>query len=300
MKLPSLRLGPIRETTVEKIISLLLSEKAVTRNQLAEKTGVSLTTVGKVTHAMLREGIVTECHKERFESGRRAGVLTVSKAHRLLVVTVEKEGCGMTVLDPLGEAAERMRIPCNPNLSCEDNLNVYRGTFHSLQKSLEEQCAVTASALVVSRSVMEDSLNVRTLNEWKTDCLIFRDELIDREVKRRFGTQTVYCITWGRDLFPVAYVRGEGARGNPLIEKEFGSRRDQMKAFVRQWRAWNQIFTDSILVLAYSSDLSEEEEKVLKGLHPKPEIHRVALPALAEQAAKTELMERIARQLAKK
>ena len=116
----------IRAENIRSIFRVMLSSDApVSRSEIAEKTGLSLMTVGKVADHMISEGIVTQSKPVTGSAGRRAGKLELTRKHFLLVANISDTVYTSTALDMRLKEIDRISYRYSDSLSCEDNLMIF-------------------------------------------------------------------------------------------------------------------------------------------------------------------------------
>lgn len=81
-------LKSIKFDSIKSIFSAIADEEKVSRADVAEKTGLSLVTVGKIADALLLLDIIDQEKEVRNSAGRRAGMLNVNSERFALIIDI--------------------------------------------------------------------------------------------------------------------------------------------------------------------------------------------------------------------
>ncbi len=92
----------IRRENIEAVFSEIINKDGISRSEIAQETGLSLMTVGKVADLLTECGAAVQSKPATGKSGRRAGCLSVSKSTISLVCDIST--------DPLTAAIVNLRL----------------------------------------------------------------------------------------------------------------------------------------------------------------------------------------------
>ena len=84
----NIHLQHIRWTNVNSIFRAIASKPKISRAEIAETTGLSLMTVGKVVDTLIEKNVVSQVKLIKNEVGRRAGIVNLNKAKRLVITSL--------------------------------------------------------------------------------------------------------------------------------------------------------------------------------------------------------------------
>ena len=263
MKIPGLTLPPVRKDALTRLIALALSGRAMSRSEWANRTGVSLTTTGKVARALLAAGVITEQVPTQFRSGRKTGILRANQSCRFLAASVERESCLLTVRDGWGVVQNERRMPYLEDLTEEENRLLWRDAFKQWKNRLEDTGFLVGSVLTAPEVVLEHREKKDFLATWEADCLLSREEGVKKMILGCFGAEAVYFVSLESDLHPMLYVEGRELAGNPILAKDHPRRSEQLRCMIERWNAMKQIFPDPRLIL-WAKNVSPAEDEILR------------------------------------
>ncbi len=135
-----------RENT-EAVLSAICGSDGISRSEIAQRTGLSLMTVGKAAHRLISLGIIREHMPKYSGKGRVAGVLSVSRETLCFVCDISSDPFVAYTVDIGGRTVGRLRYDYDFGSTPEENL----ADFLSDARSLLAHCRwVMGSALVYS------------------------------------------------------------------------------------------------------------------------------------------------------
>ncbi len=97
----------------------------ISRAEIAELTGLSLMTVGKVVDALLERSIISQSKEVKNMAGRRAGLVSLNTAKFFLVIDLTSRSMSMTVIDLALHIVDRMTYEYNHDFYYEENLYIF-------------------------------------------------------------------------------------------------------------------------------------------------------------------------------
>lgn len=112
----------IRRENIEAVFNEISSQDSISRSEIAERTGLSLMTVGKVADLLTECGAAVQSKPATGRSGRRAGFLSISKNIISLVCDISSDPMTAYIVDLKGESAARTVYDYNYRKSPQDNL----------------------------------------------------------------------------------------------------------------------------------------------------------------------------------
>lgn len=115
-------LRSIKYESILNIFGAVADCEKISRAEIAEKTGLSLVTVGKIADALVERDILSQVKEIRCHAGRRAGVLSVNQSKYALIFDFTSYDFRYSILNLHLELLEKSQYQYNKNLSFEDNL----------------------------------------------------------------------------------------------------------------------------------------------------------------------------------
>ncbi len=85
-------LKKIKYRNIEAILTSIARTKSVTRAEIAESTGLSLVTVGKVAEFLLDADMISQVMESRPHAGRRAGALSMNEKKFVIMIDIGTSG----------------------------------------------------------------------------------------------------------------------------------------------------------------------------------------------------------------
>lgn len=298
MKIPELTLPPVRKDALTKLIALALSGRAMSRSEWANRTGVSLTTTGKVARALLEAGVITEQVPTQFRSGRRTGLLRTNPRCHFLSTNFHEDGCLLTVTDGWDRIEENIWLPKNEDLTEEENHLLFRGTFMEKRKQLEDRHPLVGSVLIVTERELGNPRRREALFQWGADWAISEEESVRGMIEKRFQKETVYFFSTEWDRCPVLYAQGREVSMKSLPTRSASEGVQRLSDMLRQWQVVEQLIPNPRLILHAPSLSPAEEELIRKRLPAKENQEILRSPDLELIAARDALKNHMAECLA--
>ncbi len=112
----------IRRENIEAVFREISSKDSVSRSEIAHRTGLSLMTVGKVADLLTECGAAVQTKPATGKSGRRAGLLSISKTIISLVCDISSDPMTSYIVDLKGDSVARVVCDYNYRKSPQDNL----------------------------------------------------------------------------------------------------------------------------------------------------------------------------------
>ncbi len=140
----------IRRENIEAVFSQIIQKDAVSRGEIAEKTGLSLMTVGKVADLLTDCGAVVQAKPATGKSGRRAGFLSISERIISLVCDISIDPMTASIvnlrLDSLGKTSYDYDYRKTP----QDNLTEFFSKVSALLLGSLRDKTLIGSAIIYS------------------------------------------------------------------------------------------------------------------------------------------------------
>lgn len=94
-----LSLGSIKRESIRAIFSQITHNETITRLRIAESTGLSLMTVGKVIDVLLEKEMIIQEKQMTSEVGRKAGVVSLNRDNRIIILDLTSRKFVLGVYD---------------------------------------------------------------------------------------------------------------------------------------------------------------------------------------------------------
>lgn len=118
-------LKSIKWESVNAIFSTIAETDVISRAEIAEATGLSLVTVGKVVDALLERNILHQEKEIRTSAGRRAGLLTLNANRFAIIFDLSCKDFRLSVIDLRLQLVEKMKYHYKPESFFEENLRSF-------------------------------------------------------------------------------------------------------------------------------------------------------------------------------
>lgn len=125
LKMPKTNQRNIRRENIEAVFGEISSHDAISRSEIAKRTGLSLMTVGKVADILTECGAAVQAKPATGRSGRRAGFLSISESIISLVCDISSDPMTAYIVDLKGESSARTVYDYNYRRSPHDNLTEF-------------------------------------------------------------------------------------------------------------------------------------------------------------------------------
>lgn len=127
-ELERIGLNTIKTESVRAVFSCIAREKEVSRAAIAEKTSLSLMTVGKVADLLLARDVLVQSVPAKAGAGRRAGVLCLHPDKRLVVLDISTCSFSFAVLNMALEVLDTVEYTYNKAFDLAENISLFLKT----------------------------------------------------------------------------------------------------------------------------------------------------------------------------
>ena len=146
------------------MMQVIEANGSASRKDIADKTGLSLMTVGKMCSILEEGGIIEEAKAEKSECGRRASICSATSALAACVINLADNVYTLTVYTPSGRPAASFIHTSPADSSLDDKLFLFADRMADMLERLsyippERVCVVTD--LHYSDGIISDSLGNR-------------------------------------------------------------------------------------------------------------------------------------------
>ena len=237
-----------RRNNAKAMLTLLLAEQSAPRNFLAEKTGISVMTVGRIADDLIEAGFLLETKNAAQRepgAGRPPKVLRLN-ADQLLCcgANLDQKALHLGIVDPYGKLRDRSDISCPPNVVRNpDRLlpwlaeELKRFTRPWSGKGLLNKIGLTLPGIVnVNDGILQFSANLGIsdchVREYLEQCLPEFCVHLENDAKAlalaeyRFGaaagTQNLVILSMGAGVGSAAILNGEIYRSRNNMAGEIG------------------------------------------------------------------------------
>ncbi len=238
----------IRKNNARALLTTLLAEREAPRTLLAEKTGISVMSVGRIADELIEAGFLREgkaSSQRETTAGRPPKVLSLNSDQLLCcAANMDRSALHLGVVDPYGELREWRDIPYPEEMEfCEEQL--FPWMAEKLTDFLERwkkrgilsSVGVTMPGIVdVQRGVLQFSANLGLRNchvaEYLKKCLPEFEFNLENDAKAlaqaeyRFGaaagTQNLVVLSMGSGVGSAAILNGEVYRARNNMAGEIG------------------------------------------------------------------------------
>lgn len=118
-------LKSIKWESVNAIFSTIAEADIISRAEIADATGLSLVTVGKVVDALLERNILHQEKEVRAAAGRRAGLLTLNANRFAIVLDLSCKDFRLSVIDLRLQLVEKLKYHYKAERFYEENLRSF-------------------------------------------------------------------------------------------------------------------------------------------------------------------------------
>ena len=124
----NISLKSIKWESIRSIFHAIAFSEKISRAQIAEQTGLSLMTVGKVADALLDMNIIVQNKETRSTAGRRAGMLRVAADKYAVILDLTNRDFRMVVINMRLEVLDKYHYSFCDKYYFEENLRHQRLT----------------------------------------------------------------------------------------------------------------------------------------------------------------------------
>ena len=115
----------IKWENIRAVFSTAAQTGLISRAELAEQTGLSLMTIGKLVEGMDAAGIIEQVKDERITAGRTARLVRCRPDWHMLVLDLTSPDFRMSVLNSACQVTEEIVYSYEDTLFCEENLVLF-------------------------------------------------------------------------------------------------------------------------------------------------------------------------------
>ncbi|MGM9626067.1 MAG: ROK family protein, partial [Eubacteriales bacterium] len=120
-----INLSSIKKESVRAIFTAITGKDQISRTEIANITGLSLMTVGKVVDALLERHVVCQCKEVRNMAGRRAGLVSLNTAKFFMVIDLTSRSMSMSVIDIALNIVDKVTYEYNHDFYYDENLYIF-------------------------------------------------------------------------------------------------------------------------------------------------------------------------------
>ena len=222
MRVAQIAIKGISEQKKLDIIRAVLTSDGISRNEIAEKCGISSMTVGKVISEMMNEGLI--CSESiSLGKGRRTELFRAAQTVSILVFCFEARKLSVVISDVRGDISFSHSQLINDSLPYESNVaDLVTSVYEPICSALRETvCCVSV--------ITEDGIHPRDLSvinsiipEFYIDVLADKREYISDHIRENYPEQTVMLVSIGDKVELSLYYRGAdvSSRGASKMPRE--------------------------------------------------------------------------------
>ena len=123
--LERINLSSIKKESVRAIFNAITSKDQISRAEIAEITGLSLMTVGKVADALLERHVIIQSKEIKNMAGRRAGLVSLNTDKFFMIIDLTSRNMSMTVMDIALNIVDKITYEYNGDFYYEENLYIF-------------------------------------------------------------------------------------------------------------------------------------------------------------------------------
>ncbi len=235
-------LKSIKNKSIKKIFDAIASSMHISRAEIADATGLSLMTVGKVVDALIGMKIVKQKIVNSGNVGRRAGLLSLDTVHYAIVIDLSERAFTLSVIDISLRLVDSITYNYNQTLYYDDNLYLFlkmARTYIEKRKDKENMIGIgitvpgiyiSSEDRIVSSKIPE--LNTVPLRKTVEDILGHQISVIMKNVKAAAvsGVATIpekekrviIYMFMGESVDGAVYSKGALSEGAHEFECDFG------------------------------------------------------------------------------
>ena len=207
------------EETLRAVLTQILLENANTRNQIAERLGVSPMTVCTAIGKLRDSNLITE-HKEATSRGRRPLRIEPSERLHSGIMCLRATEATLVLCNQRNEVVERGVLPYNPNLPPEGNLAVLRQRWEACLHAHQKQDRGIGVGVILHSSVSSTESFTRQLREILYPNVIRRQEdLITEALSRPEYQRGALYLSVSDPMQACLVLRGRSTPLAPWQEK---------------------------------------------------------------------------------
>ncbi|MBQ7301825.1 MAG: ROK family transcriptional regulator [Clostridia bacterium] len=120
-----INLSSIKKESVRAIFNAITGKDQISRAEIAEITGLSLMTVGKVVDALLERHVIIQSKEIKNMAGRRAGLVSLNTDKFFMIIDLTSRNMSMTVMDIALNIVDKITYEYNGDFYYEENLYIF-------------------------------------------------------------------------------------------------------------------------------------------------------------------------------
>ena len=120
-----INLSSIKKESVRAIFNAITGKEQISRAEIAEITGLSLMTVGKVVDALLERRVVIQSKEIKNMAGRRAGLVSLNTDKFFMIIDLTSRNMSMTVMNIALNIVDKIVYEYNSDFYYEENLYIF-------------------------------------------------------------------------------------------------------------------------------------------------------------------------------
>ncbi len=120
-----INLSSIKKESVRAIFHAITGKDQISRAEIAELTGLSLMTVGKVVDALLERHVIIQSKEIKNMAGRRAGLVSLNTDKFFMIIDLTSRNMSMTVMNIALNIVDKIVYEYNSDFYYEENLYIF-------------------------------------------------------------------------------------------------------------------------------------------------------------------------------
>ncbi len=120
-----INLSSIKKESVRAIFNAITGKEQISRAEIAEITGLSLMTVGKVVDALLERHVIIQSKEIKNMAGRRAGLVSLNTDKFFMIIDLTSRNMSMTVMNIALNIVDKIVYEYNSDFYYEENLYIF-------------------------------------------------------------------------------------------------------------------------------------------------------------------------------
>ena len=120
-----INLSSIKKESVRAIFHAITEKDQISRAEIADITGLSLMTVGKVVDALLERHVIIQSKEIKNMAGRRAGLVSLNTDKFFMIIDLTSRNMSMTVMNIALNIVDKIVYEYNSDFYYEENLYIF-------------------------------------------------------------------------------------------------------------------------------------------------------------------------------
>ena len=120
-----INLSSIKKESVRAIFNAITGKDQISRAEIAEITGLSLMTGGKVVDALLERHVIIQSKEIKNMAGRRAGLVSLNTDKFFMIIDLTSRNMSMTVMNIALNIVDKIVYEYNSDFYYEENLYIF-------------------------------------------------------------------------------------------------------------------------------------------------------------------------------